>query len=85
MISKTQKKKLYQYLKGAWIDDVLQDLADRNITNKFKQPYSKAMIRHVMSGRNENLEIETSILSVYAVKKSESKTLEKQKKQIIAA
>ena len=84
MITKTQKTKLYKRLKGDWIDDVLKDLNDRGIKNRDGKTYSVSMVRHVISGRNENPEIETSILNIYKAYDKAAKALERRKQKLLS-
>lgn len=72
MITAAQRIKLKKYLKGDYIQDVLEKLAEKNIMSKSGNPYSDKMISHVFNGRYTNSLIEEAIVKVYTERKNKS-------------
>lgn len=84
MITKSEKKKLKKHLKSDYVEDVLQELSLKNITNREGKPYSESMIRMVLSG-TPNQHIEDAILTVYSRRKQQFEAREARKKELLSA
>ncbi len=83
MIKKTRRKELSKFLKGSFINDVLENLEKKGIKNKKGVPFSKMYISHVFNGKNENLDIELAICEVYSVRKEQNKSFVEQQESLL--
>lgn len=65
MITPEVKIQLKEFLKSNYTVEVLEILANKKITSRDGSPYSSSMIKNVLNGHQENLEIETALTLVY--------------------
>lgn len=65
MISEQVKIQLKEYLKTNYTEDVLKILANKQITNRDGSDYSSSMVKNVLNGFQENIEIEKALTIVY--------------------
>ncbi|AXT19303.1 hypothetical protein D7030_13215 [Flavobacteriaceae bacterium AU392] len=82
MITPLEKKKLKNFLKSNYAQDVLKVLKKRNVTNRKGNPYSESMIRNVLSGQ-ENQDIEDAIFEVYSNRKEQYQKKQEEKKRTL--
>ena len=85
MITKTEKNRLQKILKNDWLNEVIAELEEQEVTNRLGKPYSESMIRMVFTGKRENQEIEAAILKVYANRKSATQKANTEKKELLSA
>jgi hypothetical protein len=82
MINKTRRRKLKKVLKHSFIGDVLTKLNDEKVLNKKGEPFSKMYISLVFNGKNENIDIELAIMSVYNSRLEQQKLYVEKIKQL---
>ena len=82
MINKTRRRKLKKVLKHSFIADVLTKLNDEKVFNKKGEPFSKMYISLVFNGKNENIDIELAIMSVYKSRLEQQKLYVEKTKQL---
>lgn len=82
MIKITERKKMKKVFKKGYSKEVLDKLNDKGIVNKKGDSYGISYITHVFNGRNENLEIEETIIALYTEKVAEAKEISQKRKEI---
>lgn len=82
MIKTAERKKMKKLFKRGYSKEVLHKLNENGIVTKKGSPYGVSYITHVFNGRNENPEIEKTILALYTEKLEEAKKLTEEKKAI---
>ena len=65
MITPEVKIQLKEFLKSNYTEEVLKILADKEIVNREGENYSASMVKNVLNGHQENLEIEKVLTIVY--------------------
>lgn len=83
MISKQVKIQLKEFLKTNYTEDVLKILADKQITNRDGEDYSSSMVKNVLNGMQENIEIEKALTIVYHRRKKAYNQHQKSLKKVL--
>jgi hypothetical protein len=84
MIKLTERKKMKKVFKTGYAKEVLDRLNQNGIANKKGEPIGISYITHVFNGRNSNLDIEETIISIYQEKLEEVKEISKKRKEIFS-
>jgi len=84
MITLTQKKKMKKVFKTGYAKDVQERLSEKGILNKKGNCFGISYITHVFNGRNSNLDIEETIISLYQEKLEEGKNISTRRKEIFS-
>ena len=74
MVNKEERMKLKKLLNANYTKEVGEMLAEMNVKSRLGKPYSSSMIRRVLNGYIENIEIEVAILKVYIQRKEKKRT-----------
>ncbi|KIQ22665.1 hypothetical protein RT99_06055 [Flavobacterium sp. MEB061] len=82
MIKPAERKKMKKVFKKGYSKEVLEKLNENGIVTQKGTPYGISYITHVFNGRNENTDIEKTIVGLYAEKKEEKKKIAEEKKAI---
>lgn len=82
MITTAQRKKLRKVFKTRYSKEVLARLNQKGILNKKGESFGISYISHVFNGRNEDLQIEETIIELYQEKLAEEKAIIQRRKQI---
>ncbi|WP_144444516.1 hypothetical protein [Flavobacterium sp. 9] len=70
--------------KTGYAKEVLARLNQNGIVNQKGEPFGTSYITHVFNGRNSNLDIEETIISIYQEKLEEVKEISKKRKEIFS-
>lgn len=84
MIKVSERKKMKKVFKKGYSKEVLNRLNASGIMNQKGEPFGISYITHVFNGRNENSEIEKTIVALYAEKVEEEKRIREEKKTIFS-
>ncbi|MRX40607.1 hypothetical protein GJU43_15070 [Flavobacterium sp. LC2016-23] len=84
MIKTAERKKMKKVFKKGYSKEVQEKLNEKGVTTQKGNPYGISYITHVFNGRNENPEIEETIIELYAEKVEQSKESIKKKKEIFS-
>lgn len=85
MIKTAERKKMKKVFKKGYSKEVQEKLNEKCVFTQKGRPYGISYITHVFNGRNENSEIEETIIELYAEKVEQSKESIKKKKEIFGA
>ena len=82
MIKTSERKKMKKVFKKGYSKEVQEKLIEKSVFTQKGSPYGISYITHVFNGRNENLEIEETIIALYTEKVAEAKVISQKKKEI---
>lgn len=82
MIKTSERKKMKKVFKKGYSKEVQEKLIEKCVFTQKGSPYGISYITHVFNGRNENSEIEETIIELYSEKVEQLKESLKKKKEI---
>ncbi|MEO7977574.1 hypothetical protein [Flavobacterium sp.] len=82
MITAGQRNKMKKVFKTGYSKEVQKLLAEKSIWNKKGFPFSNSYITHVFNGRNNNNDIEETIIELYQKRVYETAKITLRRKEI---
>lgn len=82
MITTAQRKKMKKIFKTRYSKAVQERLNQKGILNKKGKSFGISYISHVFNGRNEDIQIEETIIELYQEKVTELKEIANRRKEI---
>lgn len=82
MIKPAERKKMKKVFKRGYSKEVQEKLNQSGIVTQKGTPYGISYITHVFNGRNENTEIESTLIELYKEKVEMAKVIAQKRKEI---